>query len=87
MTSMSDDVERSTAEVHRRDAARTVRSVLVLAVLAVLVAFAIDNRGDTRVGYLWDDATFPLWAVIVGSAIGGALVSGLLRFRSRHRSP
>lgn len=82
---MADDVERNSAAVHRRDLARLVRFTIVLAVVAVIVLFAVDNRDDTRVGYLLDDASFPLWMVIVGSAIGGALVGSMLRFRSRHR--
>jgi uncharacterized integral membrane protein len=83
---MTDDVERHSAAVHRRDIARLIRFVIVLAVVAVIVLFALDNRDDTRVGYLWDDATFPLWMVIVGSAVGGALVGWLLRIRSRHHA-
>jgi uncharacterized integral membrane protein len=80
---MSDDVERHSAAVHRRDVARLARFVIAAALVAVIVLLALDNRDDTRVGYLWDDASFPLWLVIAGSAVGGALVGGLLRFRSR----
>lgn len=83
---MSDDVDRHSAAVHRRDVARILRFVVALAVVAVIVLLALDNRDDTRVGYLWDDATFPLWFVIVGSAIGGALVGWLLRVSSRRRA-
>lgn len=84
---MSDEVDRYTAAVHRRDIARLVRFAFALAVVAMIVLLALDNRDDARIGYLWGDATFPLWAVIVASAVGGVLIGGLLRFRSRqHRS-
>ena len=81
---MSDDVERYSAAVHRRDVPRLIRLLVALAVLVVIVLLAVDNRDDTRVGYVWDDATFPLWTVIVGSAVAGALIGWMLRFRSRH---
>lgn len=83
---MPDDVERHSAGVHRRDLARLIRFVIALGVVAVIVLLALDNRDDTRVGYLWDDASFPLWLVIVGSAIGGALVGWLLRLSSRRHA-
>ncbi len=83
---MDDEVERHRAAVHRRDAARLVRLAIALAVVVVIVLLALDNRDDTRVGYLWDAATFPLWTVIVASAIGGVVVGWLLRHRPRRHT-
>lgn len=80
---MDDEVELHSGAVHRRDAARAVRLLIALAFAVVIVLLALDNRDDTRVGYLWDHATFPLWAVIVGSAVGGVIVGWLLRHRPR----
>lgn len=81
-----DDVDQYAAAVHRRDAARLVRLIVVLAVVAVLVLLGLDNRQDVQVGYLVDETTAPLWMVIVISALGGVLIGALLRVRSRqHR--
>lgn len=85
MPPVNDGVEQYAAAVHRRDAARLVRFALVLAVIAVVVLLALDNRQDVKVGYLVDDTTAPLWMVIVGSALGGLLIGALVRVRSRHQ--
>ena len=78
-----DDIDRASAAVHRRDVARMVRLVIVLALIAVLVAVAFDNRAAVRVGYVIDEALAPGWLVIVLSAIGGLIIGWLLRLRSR----
>ena len=71
--------------MHRRDLARTLRLVVVLGLIALIVAVALDNREDVRVGYLIDEALAPGWVVIVLSALGGMIIGGLLRLRSRNR--
>jgi hypothetical protein len=45
-----DDVDASAAAVHRRDAAQVIRWIFVLAIVAALVAVAMDNRDEVRVG-------------------------------------
>lgn len=79
-----DDVERNTGAVHRRDAARIVRFVIVAALVAALVVVALDNRDDVRIGYAFGDASAPIWIVLVAAAIGGIVIGWLLRRRPHH---
>ena len=81
---MNDDVDTHAARVHRRDAARLVRLVVVALIVAALVAIALDNRDDARLGYVVGDASAPTWIVIVGAAVAGAVIGWLVRQRSRH---
>jgi uncharacterized integral membrane protein len=81
----NDELDRVSGAVHRRDTARIFRLVVVLALGALIVAVALDNRADVRVGYLIDEALAPGWVVIVLSALGGMIIGGLLRLRSRGR--
>jgi len=78
-----DDIDRESGAVHRRDLARVIRSAVVLALVAVFVAVALDNRADVRVGYAIGEALAPGWLVILLSAIGGLVIGWLLRLRSR----
>lgn len=81
----NDTIDRVSSAVHRRDMARMIRLVVVLALVALIVAVALDNRDDVRVGYLIDEALAPGWVVIVLSALGGMIIGGLLRLRTRNR--
>ncbi len=78
-----DDVDRASGAVHRRDLARIIRLVVVLALVVVFIAVAFDNRADMRVGYVIDEALAPGWLVILLSAIGGLIIGWMLRLRSR----
>ena len=80
-----DDIDRHAGAVHRRDAAQIIRLVLVLAIVAVLVAFALDNREDVRIGYVVGDTEAPVWIVLVAAAICGVVIDWLLRHRPRQR--
>ena len=51
----------------------------------VLLVFMLQNRQDVRIHFLFWHATLPLWFIILGSALVGAVVwlgFGVLR---RHR--
>jgi len=78
-----DEVDQNSGAVHRRDFARIVRLVVVVALVAAFVAVALDNRADVRVGYVIDEALAPGWLVILLSAIGGLVIGWLIRLRSR----
>ena len=80
-----DEVDRNTAAVHRRDIGRLFRLIVVVALLAVLVVVALDNRNDARVGYAIGDANVPVWVLIVASAVGGMIIGWLIRHRPRNR--
>ncbi len=81
-----DEIEQNSGAVHRRDLARIIRLVVILALVAAFIAVALDNRADVRVGYAIGEALAPGWLVILLSAVGGLIIGWLLRLRSRsHR--
>jgi uncharacterized integral membrane protein len=80
------DVERHAGEVHRRDLARLVRLAVVAGLVVVVIAVALDNRGDVRLGYVVGDTTAPVWIAIVAAAVVGAVAGWLLRHRPRRRN-
>jgi len=75
------------AQVVRHDnrvrAGQTVRLVVIALIVIALVAVALDNRDDVRVGYVFGDASAPIWIVLVAAGIGGLIIGWLLRHRSR----
>jgi uncharacterized integral membrane protein len=82
---MSDDVVEHTGAVHRRDAMRMVRWVLIAAIVVALVLVAMDNRDDVRVGYAVGNTNAPIWIVIIAAAVAGVFIGWLIRHRPRHR--
>ena len=68
--------------------AGSVRWVVVVLLLVILVALAIDNRDDTRVGFIGGDTSAPLFVVILIAAAAGAIIGWLVlhRPRSHHDS-
>jgi len=80
----SDDVEYIE---HRegRSATDIFRSLIVVALLVGLVIVALDNRDNVRVGYVFGDASAPIWIVLVASAIAGVVIGWLIRHRP-HRN-
>jgi uncharacterized integral membrane protein len=52
---------------------------------AGLIIFMLQNRDDVRVDFLWFDFTWPLWLVILVSAVVGAFVWFGLGVLRRHR--
>jgi uncharacterized integral membrane protein len=63
--------------------AQTVRLVVIVLIVAALVAVALDNRDDVRVGYVFGDAEGPIWIVLVAAGIAGIVIGWLIRHRSR----
>lgn len=60
-------------------------AIVSIVAAGVLLVFMLQNRQDVRVHFLFWHATLPLWFVILGSALIGAIVwlgFGVLR---RHR--
>ncbi len=63
-----------------------VATVLSAGVIAVgLVAFIVQNGSDAEVTWLFLDGTWPLWIVIVVSAVSGAALSEVLGWILRRR--
>jgi uncharacterized integral membrane protein len=52
---------------------------------AGLLVFMLQNRSDVRVDFLWFHFTWPLWLVILVSAVVGAFVWFGLGVLRRHR--
>ncbi len=69
---------------HERDTRRTVRTVLGAVLLVIVVALVVDNRDDTRIGYVFGDVRIPLALVIVLSLLVGAAVGWLFGRRGSH---
>ena len=63
-----------------------IGTVVVAAVIAVaLIAFIGQNRADAEVNWLFLDGTWPLWIVIVVSAVAGAALIEVLSWVLRRR--
>ena len=74
------------SEHHRvQDAGRAVRWLISGVLLAALVALAVDNRRDVRVGWVFDEGDAPAWIVLLIAAAVGAIIGWLMAHRPRHR--
>ena len=75
----------TTSNHHVTAAAGTwLRLVLGLVLLAAVVAFAVDNRDDVRVGWVVGDSQAPLALVMLLTAVAGAVIGWLLLHRPHH---
>jgi uncharacterized integral membrane protein len=83
---MRNDVDAHAGAVHRRDAAKFFRWLVVAAILVAVVVVARDNRSDTRVGYAFGDAEAPIWLVILVAGLVGLVVGWLVSHRPRHHT-
>ena len=83
---MHNDGDEHAAAVHRRDAAKIVRWLIVAAILIAIVVVARDNRRGTRVGYAFGDTEAPIWVVILVAGLAGMVIGWLIRHRPRHHS-
>lgn len=83
-----DDVDRH-EQVERqhphRDSAQVARYVLLAIIVGALVAMAMDNRHDVRLGYVFGDGSAPVWIVILIAAAAGVVIGWLIKHRPRHR--
>ena len=62
------------------------RIVVAVVLIVVIAAVAIDNRDDTRIGYVFGDVNAPLFVVLVAAAVVGAIIGWLLVHRPhRHQ--
>lgn len=71
-------------ETPRRSVGAAVRLVVVVLLLAGLVALALDNRQNVRVGWVIGDHDTPLALVVGVAAVAGAIVGWLLLHWPRH---
>jgi uncharacterized integral membrane protein len=67
-----------------RDVGRTIRFVIIAALIALLVMTALDNTSEVRLGYVFGDATAPIWLAIAAAAAAGLVIGWVARHRPRH---
>lgn len=77
---MADDEHRSDG-VGAGDLARLIPVVVLVVALG---AFAAANTEKTKIDYVFGDTSAPLILVLLATAVVGALIAGLLRFRNKH---
>jgi uncharacterized integral membrane protein len=71
------------SQADRSDGFRPTGRQIVAAIgILVVVVFAIANLEDAQVDFIFGDVTLPLFFVILGSGLVGALVGALF---ARHR--
>jgi len=70
---------RATGQVHWG------RIVVAVVLLVVIAALAIDNRDDTRIGFVVGDVNAPLFVLLIVAAVIGAIIGWLLLHRP-HRN-
>jgi uncharacterized integral membrane protein len=78
---MTDVAPQQERRIRRNQTARLFAAAVLVAVFA---AFAIDNRQQTDVGWVFGDHQAPLWIVLIGAGVVGALVGRLLQWRRMH---
>ena len=62
------------ADENVRDTRTTIRIVAGLILLALLIAFVVDNTDDVNVGFVFGDSDVPMIFVLVVTALIGALL-------------
>lgn len=66
--------------------ARQLGSLIGVGVIAIALALLVAQNGDRQqVTWLVFDGDFPLWIVILGSAVAGAILSWVGGFLIRRR--
>jgi uncharacterized integral membrane protein len=63
----------------------TGRQIVAGIGILIVVVFALANLEDANVDFVFGDVTLPLFFVIVGSGLLGALIGSLIS-RHRHRN-
>ena len=62
-------------------ARQTIRILVWVAAVAALVVFAAVNTQEVAVDWLFDETDLQLWVVIAGSALVGAVIGYVTRWR------
>jgi uncharacterized integral membrane protein len=81
MTDTRTDVVKETPG---RSVGSAVRLIFVVLLLGGLVALALDNRQNVRVGWVLGDHDTPLALVLGAAAVAGAILGWLLLHWPRH---
>jgi uncharacterized integral membrane protein len=84
MITVEEQLEGAMEKDRRRELIRIAGAV---ALVLVMVAFVVDNRRSVRVGFVFTDRRVPLIGVLVVTAVLGAVIDRLLRWRHRRSKP
>jgi uncharacterized integral membrane protein len=80
--------ERGTPKTRGERRTPTARVVVGVILLVILVAFVVDNRRTTRIGYVFGHANTPLFVMLLVTALIGAAIGWLVAVvRQRRHSP
>jgi len=61
------------------------KTIGLVVLLIALLAFVLDNRDDTRVGFVFFEVTAPLILILIGTAGVGVIIGYLVARRGRRR--
>ena len=82
---MHEESHDRTSAAQLRDVGRGLRFLVAALIVAALVAVALDNRHDVRLGYVTGDAQAPVWIVVAAAGVAGVVIGWLLKHRpARH---
>ncbi len=77
------DADRPIPQESSRDAGAIVRLTLAGVLVLLVVAFAIDNRRNVRVGWVFGDFRAPMIVVLLVTAAVGVVIGWLILYRAR----
>jgi uncharacterized integral membrane protein len=66
------------------DRSGIARWVIAALIVIAIVAVALDNREEISVGYVFGDASAPVWVILVAAGIAGIVIGWLVKHRPRH---
>jgi uncharacterized integral membrane protein len=66
------------------DRSTAVRWIIAALIVVAIVGVAVDNREEISVGYVFGDASAPVWVILVAAGIAGIVVGWLVKHRPRH---
>ncbi|WP_148288659.1 LapA family protein [Ilumatobacter nonamiensis] len=75
---MADEHDRNESSIRTR---QTIRIVVWVVAVAAVVIFAAANSQEVPVDWVFGDTDLALWIVIAGSALVGAIIGYVARWR------
>lgn len=75
---MADDETRHEQSIRTR---QTIRIIVWVTVVAAVAVVAAVNTQDVEVDWVFGDFSLPLWVVIALSAVAGAVIGYVARWR------
>jgi uncharacterized integral membrane protein len=76
--------DHQTAADKTGDRSGAVRWTIAALLVVAIVAVSMDNRNEISVGYVFGDASAPVWVILGTAGIAGVVVGWLVKHRPRH---